>query len=359
MSESSRRRRQRHAATQRAKEGKSPGTPIYVGEAPATPIAVRLIDYGPDQANEGALATVRECARHRDSPTVSWIDVSGIHDTTAIVEIGKAFDVHPLWIEDVLNVTGRPKSEVLDERVLVVCRMATFVNGEVHVEQVSIVAGPTWVITFQDEPGDVWDGVRERIRSGSGRIRRMGADYLLHALLDAIVDHYYLVLEDLEGLIDAVEDTALDATDGTTPGDVHDLKQQLALFRGVAYPMREALAGLLRAEGSIVRADTAPFFRDIYDHAVQVMDIHDSARERLVGVLELHLAVTSHRLNSVMKVLTVVSTIFIPITFLAGIWGMNFHWMPETEIWWAYPAALGTMGLVALVTGIWTVRGLK
>ena len=313
-------------------------------------MALRLIDYGPDGLREAEQATPGELATLSGTAEVSWVDVTGVHDAQLVQAICTPFSVHPLAVEDVLNTSTRPKSEDHGDHLLLALRVARFEAAELDLEGVSLVLGPSWVITFQERPGDVWDPVRDRIRTARGRIRGRGADYLLHALLDAVVDGYFVVLEQLEDRVEALEDRALSGHDPDLPRSVHELKGTLMALRRAVSPLREALGQLAREESGLIEDRTRPFLRDLTDHVLQVLDLIDASRDRLVGVLELHLAVTSHRLNEVMRVLTVISAIFIPLTFLPGIWGMNFEQMPELGWRWGYPAALGLMGVVAAVT---------
>ena len=248
---------------------------------------------------------------------------------------------------------------MIDDRVLVIARMVRIEDGVLHSEQVSMVLGKGWVLTFQERPGDVWESLRTRIRVGNGRVRRMNSDYLLHALLDQIVDHYFLSLEQLEGRVDGLEALAIDGDKRLDLGIIFELKNELAEFRRTVWPMRESIAALLRMEDGPIGGVVLPYFRDLYDHVVQVMDILETSRERVVGVYELHLAVTSHRLNDIMKLLTIVSTIFIPMTFIAGVYGMNFQHIPELQ-WdygylyvWALMLGTAAIGAVVVYSRRW------
>jgi len=355
MSQAARRRRERRQQARAASLNQVPGTPRYTGpERPDTPVRARIIDYNADHHAIEDIQAASEIEDYLGPDTVSWINVDGLHDEAQIVAICERFGVHPLWVEDLLNLASRPKAEVTEDQVLVITRAVRLLDtGELDTEQVSLILTPSCVISFQERPGDVWDGVRRRIETGAGRVRRMGADYLLHAMLDAVVDHYFLILEHLEKGVDAAEDQAVKAPSNALPLRFLDLKQELAGFRQTVWPTREALAALLRAENSPISAGTAPYYRDLYDHIVQVMDITDATRERLVGVVDLNVALQGQRLNEIMKVLTLVSTVFIPLSFLAGLYGMNFEWMPELKWPWAYPTLLSIMVVVGLSMGLW------
>jgi magnesium transporter len=289
---------------------------------------------------------------YRNSDTVTWVNMVGVHEVEAVQAVCHALQIHPLWIEDIVNPHGRPKVDSLEGLVFVVARMMVPEGEKVRTEQISILLGPEWVLTFQEREGDVWEPLRERIRLGKGRIRSMGADYLLHALLDDVVDNYFICLELLETRVDHLEARAIDPEAAVDLGAVFSLKNELADFRRSAWPMRETMHGLLRLD-STLSVEVLPYYRDLSDHIVQVMDALEANRERVVGVYELHLAVTGHRLNDIMKVLTIVSTIFIPMTFVAGVYGMNFKNMPELEWTYGYPAAWVVMLGCALGGGVW------
>ena len=346
------RRRSRNLA---AKRGAPPGTATYTGDITGVPVVVEIIDYDPAGVRELSACDSEALRAYADPSTVTWINLIGIHEVDSVQAIAKAFDVHALWIEDVLNPSSRAKTEMLENRVLVVARMVRIDAGEVHSEQISIVMGKGWVITFQERPGDVWSSLRQRIRLGNGRVRRMGSDYLLHALLDDVVDHYFVALENLEERVDALEALALDPTTQLNLSTIFELKGELADFRRTVWPMRESVSALLRIEEGPMTHAVQPYLRDLYDHVVQVMDILESSRERVVGVYELHLAVTGHRLNDIMKILTLVSTIFIPMTFIAGVYGMNFRYMPELEWPYGYAFAWVLMLGTAAVGGLYVV----
>lgn len=340
------------------KTGLPPGVPVYGGEEGETALSPRVtvIDYdegdvverdGPD------VDWLRACA---GTERVTWVDVDGMHDADLAAQVGDAFGLHPLWIEDVLNPHARPKIELLDDRLLVIVRVLSSVDGDLEEEQVALVLGPTWVLSIQERPGDAWDTVRERIRHARGRIRRMGADYLLHALLDAVVDRYFSVLQDLDPRLDVLEDEAFSTADATLPRRAAVLRADVSQLRAAAWPLREGVASLLRMETPLIRSGTGPFYHDLGDHLAEIAEGIDTARERLVGVVELHLSMTSHQLNETMRVLTVVSTVFIPLSFLVGLYGMNFDHMPELHYRYGYPAVLALMVAMSGAMLVWFRR---
>jgi magnesium transporter len=311
-------------------------------------VGLRVTDYGPDGVDERDLDGAEDARPYRDAPGVSWVDVTGVHDGGMVEEIGSAFGLHPLVLEDVVNTHQRPKLEDYEDYVYMVVKMLTATeSGTVEEEQVSIVLGPGWVISFQERPGDVFDPVRERIRTGKGRIREMGPDYLAYALLDALVDHYFVVLERLGDRVERVEEDVVRDPREETVGRIHRLKREILLFRKAAWPLREVTSALHREDTSQVTERVGVFVRDVYDHTVQVIDTAETLRDLVAGMLDTYLTGVSNRMNEVMKVLTVMASIFIPLTFVAGVYGMNFEHMPELGRPWAYPAVLSLMGLVA------------
>jgi magnesium transporter len=347
------------------KAGAAPGTPIYVGVERSEPLHVQVIDYDAAEVRVTEAFDTEALRPYRNEATVTWIDLVGVHHVEPIQALCRAFDVHPLWIEDIVNTNARPKTDELGDQVLVLARMletrreaGQAGSQAASSEHIAIVMGPGFVLTFQERPGDAWEAVRQRIHVGNGRVRRMGADYLLYALLDAVVDHYFVALEEIEARVDAFEATALDPDQRLELRDIFELKSELAELRRILWPTQQAIAALLRSEG-LMRPDVLPFVRDLHDHIVHVVDQLDSGRERIVGVYELHIAVAGHRLNDIMKILTVVSTIFIPMTFIAGVYGMNFDHMPELHWDWGYPMAWllmlgsGIGGAVYMVTRKW------
>lgn len=360
MSQTNRRRMKRRVARS-AKRGQAPGSAVYTGQVVETPIDVKVIDFDEEGVRrfETLDGEVQGLAAGAD--TVTWVDFHGLHDVDQVNALATAFDLHPLWVEDLLNPACRPKSEVIDDKILVIVKMAKVVHEvgsgeipEIDTEHVGLVSGPGFVLSFQERLGDVWDPVRTRIETGT-RIRKMGASYLLHALLDGVVDEYFVVLEQLEHAIDELEERTLSSRNVDLPPALYTLRGEITGFRAVVWPAREAIGQLVRGDWDGISAVDTPFYRDLYDHLVQAMDITDASRERLVSVVELQLAITSHQMNLVMRLLTVVSTIFIPLTFIAGIYGMNFVWMPELQTWWAYPLVWAVM----LTTGAGLLLGFR
>ena len=339
------------------KAGLSPGTLVHIGEARTGPLRLRLIEYDAAGCEERDLASAAECLPPTDGGKVYWLDVGGIHHVQVIEQLGQAFHLHPLMLEDIVNTDQRPKAEVYDDCLFLVVKMLHVAdNGAmIHVEQVSLVLGPRFVLSFEENGGPAFEPVRTRLKNPKGRLRNSGADYLAYALLDAIVDHYFGVLEVLGERIQTLEQELILNPRPKTLRGIHELKRELLFLRRAVWPVREMVSVLERGETDLIRDTTKLYLRDVYDHAVQVMDTLESFREMTTGMLDLYLSSVSHRMNSVMKVLTIIATIFMPLTFIAGIYGMNFEYMPELRWHWGYPVVL----LVMLLIGgsmLWVFR---
>jgi magnesium transporter len=331
------------------KVGLPPGTLIHIGEEKVERAKVTIIDYGEAQFQEKEVETVEECFPFKDKPTVTWINIDGIHQAEIMEKIGTHFGIHPLILEDIMNTGQRPKMEDFEDYIFVVVKMIYYddKDSEIRAEQVSLILGSNFVITFQEREGDLFDPVRERIRKGKGRIRRMKADYLAYALVDTIVDHYFVILEKLgEKIEDMEEELIANPTPGTLQ-TIHTLKRELIFLRKSIWPLREVISVLERGESSLIDESTGIYLRDVYDHTIQVIDTIETFRDMVSGMLDIYLSSISNRMNEVMKVLTIIATIFIPLTFIAGIYGMNFKYIPELEWHWGYGAALIVMGIIA------------
>lgn len=281
---------------------------------------------------------------------VTWFNVDGVHDGEVVQAVGERFNMHPLVIEDVMHTTQRPKVETYGNQIYVVVRVLTFneAAGEVDIEQASFVLGPDWLVLFQERPGDVFAAVRQRIDTAGTRLRQRGADYLLYTFLDAIVDSYFVLLEQLGDRIEDAEDALVDFTDRDSLSIMHELRKQMLVARRSIWPLRDAFGILQHTESKLIAKDTRLYLRDVYDHTVRLIDTVETYRETLASIYDLSMSTVSNRLNAVMKVLTIISTIFIPLTFISGVYGMNFQHMPELEYPWAYPAVLLLMLLVAI-----------
>ncbi len=307
----------------------------------ASPPRIHVIDYSADAVVERDVTDVATLAPFRAAETVTWIDVQGIGDETVLRRIGELFAIHPLALADVVNVPQRPKVEVYDGHILFIARCAAIPEGEretVAMEQMSFVLGPRYLISFQERYGDNFDPIRARVRSGAGLIRTLGPDYLLYALLDTLIDGYFPVLEALGETINGLEEEVIARPTPRTLERIHRVRRSLLLMRRTLWPQRDAIAALNREENPLVAAPVHVYLRDCADHSVQILDAVETYREMAVAIMEIYLSIVSNRLNEVMKVLTVMSSVFIPLTFLVGVYGMNFRHMPELEWRWAYPA---------------------
>lgn len=349
-SEGQRARRQSWMARE-PEPGAPPGT-LVVDEGEKTRIF--LIDYCAKHVVEKELAHIDECIQYLedDIDSVTWVDVRGIRDQKTLERMGEIFGIHPLALEDVVNVPQRPKTDSYPEQQLVISRMVQLDDaGVLRTEQLGIVFGRTYVLTIQEEASrDCLGSVRERIRNGRGSIRTNGGDYLAYALLDAVIDGFYPVLEELGERLEDLEVEAASAPQGMSKR-IHDIKRELLTMRRAIWPQRDLINGMLRDESEHITRETRVYLRDTYDHAVQVMDMVETFREIASGLMDLYLSGVSNRMNEIMKVLTVISTIFLPITFIAGVYGMNFDHeagpmnMPELKWRYGYPFSLALMAV--------------
>jgi len=318
--------------------GLVPGTLVHVGERKMDSVRITVIDYDENNLTEKQVANVEECFGFKTTPTVTWINIDGLHDIDLVEKIGKNYEVHPLILEDIVNTTQRPKFENMDTYIFIVLKMLTYNDeqGTIQSEQVSIILGRGVVISFQECVGDVFENIRDRLRKAKGRIRSMGADYLMYTLLDAVVDNYFTVLEKLGERIEDLEERLVSNPTEQMLRQIHKIKRELISLRKSVWPLREVISSLERSESSLIKKATGVYLRDVYDHTIQVIDTLESFRDMASGVLDIYLSSISNRMNAVMKVLTVIATLFIPLTFIVGIYGMNFKYMPELEWKWGY-----------------------
>jgi magnesium transporter len=340
------------------KAGLSPGVLVHIGEKKTEYIRIRVIDYNEENIEEKELKTIEESFSYKDKTSVTWINIDGLHDVEIIQKLGNHFGLHPLVLEDIVHTDQRPKLEDHEDYLFIISKMLFFdeEEGQLRFEQFSVVLGPNFVISFQELFGDVFKQVRERIRTGKGRIRKMGADYLVYALMDAVVDHYFIVLEKIAERIEELEEDLIRNPGPEILQTIHDFKRELIFMRKSVWPLREVCSSLERGESSLIREKTAIFLRNLYDHTIQVIDTTETLRDIVSGMLEVYLSSVSNRMNEVMKLLTIIATIFIPLTFIAGIYGMNFKFMPELEWHWGYFVALGVMFAIFLIMLIWFRR---
>ena len=336
--------RKRRIRSSKAELGLPPGTIVTSEDAQAPVISVFL--YGPDKYEDLRITDLADIAKlHRKWP-VTWVNVDGLGDADVILRLGEIFKLHNLALEDVSSVRQRPKVEEYGESVFVVARMA-YIGDPIETEQISIFVGDGFVLSFQERPGDCLETVRERIRQGKGRIRSQGADYLAYAILDAVIDNYFPVLEDFMERYEDLEKQVIEKPDSATMQRIRRSKRSLLSMRRIVWPMREALSALLRDQMKPITKGTQIYLRDCYDHVSQILDMIETFRELAAGLQDVYMSSLSNRMNEVMKVLTVIATIFIPLTFIAGIYGMNFRWMPELGWKWSYPIVWVVMLAIA------------
>jgi len=334
-----------------SKAGLPPGTLVHIGERKEEAVRITYIDYDEQNFQERQVSAIEECFQFKTTPTVTWINIDGIHQVDIIEKLGKQFELHPLILEDILNTGQRPKFEDFDNYMFIVLKMLSYDDTKqtVQAEQVSLVLGANFVVSFQEQVGDVFEQIRDRIRNAKGRIRRMGPDYLVYALIDAVVDNYFIILEKLGEKIESLEEQLVTETTEQTLGQIHGLKREMIFLRKSVWPLREAISSLERSESSLINKSTGVYLRDVYDHTIQVIDTVESLRDTVSGMLDIYLSSISNKMNAVMKVLTIIATIFIPLTFIAGIYGMNFKYMPELEWHWGYPIVWLVMGAVVVI----------
>jgi len=308
--------------------------------------------------SSGAIKDIQETDIHQiiiriehKTNQVSWLNIDSLHEIEVIEAVGKAFGLHPLVLEDILNLTQRPKFEIFEDYLFVVIRIIYWDDSidEVREEQLSIILMSDLVISFQEAESKIFEPIKRRINEGKGRITSLGADYLAYALIDIVVDNYFVVLEQLGEQIEDLDEKIVTVPDSSTMHEIHKYKRELIYLRKSIWPLRELLSGLARGETKLIEQETIPYIRDIYDHTIQIIDINESFRDVVAGMFDTYLSSISNQMNQVMKVLTIISTIFIPPTLIAGIYGMNFQNMPELQFWWGYFAVLGIIFIMMIV----------
>ncbi len=330
----------------------SPGSGGYVGEKREAPVKLQFFHYDEQQYTEKELASLDEINSFSVKQGISWLNVTGVHDELIIQQIGKIFSIHPLVLEDVANTTQRAKVEEYDDYLFVVLKMATIdqETKTVILEQVSLIVGPHYVISLQEQEGDVLDSLRNRIRLAKGRVRKMGSDYLLYGIVDSVVDNYFSVLENIGTSIEEQEDWLLNSPNQELLDNIYSLKRELVFLRKAIWPMREVANTLQHSDHSNIKKGTSLFFRDVYDHTIQVVEAVETFRDMMTGMLDLYLSTVSNKMNEVMKVLTIFAAIFIPLTFVAGVYGMNFEFMPELK--WKFGYAFWWIVVILLAGGM-------
>jgi magnesium transporter len=311
-------------------------TLVYTGEKTDEKISIHIVDYDELNFLETEMTSVEACIPYKNKPTVTWVNVDGVNNVPMLEKLGDCFMLHRLVMEDIMNTDQRPKTEDFGDYLYLVLKMImSGKNGDIVTEQISIILGPNFVLSFHEGiKGDVFNPIRERLRTSKGRIRKMGADYLAYSLLDAVVDNYFVILEKFGDKIEVLESELIEDPTQKTVQRIYQLKREMIFLHNAVWPLREVVGSLGKHESSLIHESTAPYLRDVYDHVIHIIDSVDIYREMLSGMLDMYLSSVSNRLNEVMKVLTAISLIFMPLTFIVGVYGMNFKYMPELE--WRY-----------------------
>ncbi len=321
------------------KAGLPPGSLVHIGERLSETTKITLLDYSGDHILEKVIQNIEDLRAFKDQPTVSWVHVEGIHDTRVLEQLGDVFGLHPLILEDILNTDQRPKMQDMGDYMFIVLKR--FCNtcdehNDITAEQVSIILGPHFVISLQEREDALFEPIRDRIRTAKGRIAKAGADYLAYSIIDMILDSYFGILETLGEKIEIEEEALVNNPAQPTLRAIHHLKRDMIFLRKSIWPLRETINALERSESPLIQPATGIYLKDIYDHTIQVIDTVETYRDMLSGMIDIYLSSLSNRMNQVMKVLTVIATIFMPLTFLAGVYGMNFKYLPELEWHWGY-----------------------
>lgn len=340
------------------KVGLPPGTIVHIGNKRMEKVKINIIDYNEEHFQEKEVKSAGECFPYKDKSTITWINIDGVHEIKVIEEIGKLFNLHSLILEDIVDTDQRPKIKDFRDYIFIILKMlyCDKKSNEMKVEQVSLILGKNYVISFQEREGDVFDFIRDRIRNNIGRIRKLGADYLVYSLMDAIVDNYFTIIEKLDEEIENLEDKVISQPNPANVQAIHKLKRDLIFLRKSVLPLREVISILERGESPLVLESTNLYLRDVYGHTIQVMDTVESLRDIISGILDIYLSSINTRMNEIMKVLTIIATIFIPLTFITGIYGMNFQYMPEIKWFWGYPLILSVMLIIGIVMVIFFKR---
>lgn len=335
--------------------GLPPGALIHIGERKIEEVQISSIEYDIQNVDEEMIENIRETTRFQEPKKTTWLNINGLHEIGVLENLGKIFNIHPLVLEDILNTLQRPKIGSYEGYLHIVLKMLDYneKTRKITSEQVSLILKKDLLISIQERPGDVLDPIRERLDKGLGRIRKAGVDYLAYAVIDAIVDRYFYLLEVIGERIELLEEILLENPTKDSVKEIYALKRHLIKIRHAVWPLREAVNSFRKGESELIHEDTLIFVGDLYDHIIQVIDTVENYRELLAGLLDLYLSSVSNRMNEVMKVLTLIATLFIPLTFIAGIYGMNFEFMPELGWKWSYPVLWIIMIVIAFFMVLW------
>lgn len=332
------------------KAGLLPGSLIYTGDKIEEKIEITIIDYDEHNYHEQEITSFAECLAFKNKPGVTWINVNGISHIANLEKLGECFNIHPLILEDILNIDQRPKMEDLDDYLFIVLKTILYDHkkNEIVASQISMILGNNYVISFHESDGDIFAPIRERLRTAKGRMRKLGADFLAYSLVDLIVDHYFVVLEEFGESIEFLEEEVVSHPTPQTLRDIHRFKNDMIILRKSMWPLREVIGRLDKRESPLISDVAGIYFKDVYDHTITAIDTVETYRDIITGMLDIYLSSVSNKLNEIMKVLTIIATIFMPLTFIVGLYGMNFKFMPELEWRWGYFAVLAFMALISI-----------
>lgn len=336
--------------------GAAPGTVEHIGEQHMDEIKITIHDYDDDHLEEISINKIQKAKPYLDNPSKTWIQLQGLHDTEKLKSIWGFFNLHPLIQEDIVHTVQRPKVEIYENCIFFVLRFLSYSKEEgIQAEQISIVLGDNYILSFQETGKNHFKPIMDRLAVEGSRIREKNADYLAYALIDAVVDHYFNVIEHIADEIADMEDELLENPDDQILQQIHKVRREIIYFRKSVWPLRDAINSVTRDDYKFITDDTKIFLRDVYDHMIQVIDNIENYRDMILGMHDLYMSQVSNKMNEVMKVLTMIATIFIPLTFIAGIYGMNFnpeaspYNMPELNWFWGYPASLALMAAISVV----------
>jgi len=330
--------------------GSPPGTIFYSGEVRSEPVKITLIEFNETEFFEDEYYSLEDCISHVKPNMVKWINVGGIHLTDLVEGIGKIYDIHPLTLEDIVHVDQRPKFEDFDHYVIAIMKMITY-STQVDSEQLAVILFENTVITFQEpQGGDAFDIIRNRLRTAKGRVRKLGSDYLAYALMDAVVDCYFKCIEKIGDKIEDIEEDIINNSDKKSLLELYHLKREMIYLRKQVWPLRDMINNMIRSETNLINPSTDIYLRDLSDHVTRIIDTVETYRDLLSGIMDIYLSTNANKMNEVMKVLTIMSSIFIPVTFIAGVYGMNFENMPELKTQHGYYFIWGVM--ISIITGL-------
>lgn len=332
------------------KAGLPPGTLIHVGKKKTEKVKVTVFSYDENSCEEHEYQEKENITVNNDSSKVCWLNVDGIHDTDLLERIGQQFNLDNLSLEDVLNTDHRPKAEYYDLYLLFTLKMLGIdkTGTKIVSEQISFVLTENSLISFQEQQGDLFDQLRDRIRNAKGRVRNKKADYLLYRMVDTVVDNYFLIVERFSYIIEKLEERVVKEPDDAVLQEIQQVKKQLSKMKHSVFPLREAISSIIKDESDLIEDENNKYLRDLYDHIIYIIESIESQRDIVMGLKDLYMSELSNRMNNIMKVLTVIATIFIPLTFIAGVYGMNFQYMPELHWKWAYPVTWLIMILITV-----------